>query len=89
MKISQQKQNKISEQILGVLFEKSPKTQFTAHIAAELARDEEFIKRLLLNLKNKKLVTEIKKNPSGIEYKRRQRWTLSKPTYEHYKKLQN
>jgi len=45
MRISNSKIEKISEQILAFLFSNSPKALFTSHIAVELARDEEFIKK--------------------------------------------
>ena len=85
MRISEKKREKISEQILAFLFSLSPKPMFTSHIAQELARDEEFIKKLLLKLKLKKLVIEIKKNPKGVDYIRRARWQLSNSTYQAYK----
>ena len=88
MKISTQKREKISEQILAYLFTINPKPSFTAHIARELARDEEFIKTLLVELKKKKLVIDIKKNPKGIDYVRRLRWKLTEKTYEIYKQNQ-
>ena len=47
-RISESKKKKISEQILSYLFLISPKQVFTSNIAKELARDEEFIKKLLL-----------------------------------------
>jgi predicted transcriptional regulator with HTH domain len=87
MKISKEKREKISEQILSYLYSINPKAIFTAHIAKELARDEEFIKDLLLELKEKKLVTEIKKNPKGIQYLRRSRWKLSDKAYEAYRQF--
>jgi len=85
MKISLIKREKISEQILSYLFSISPKPSFTAHIAREVARDEEFTKKLLLNLKEKRLVIEVKKNPSGKTYKKRSRWRLSDRAYTAYK----
>lgn len=88
MKISKEKRNKIFEQILAYLFSINPRPTFAAHIARELARDEEFIKSLLLDLKKKKLVIEIKKNPKGIDYVRRARWRLSDKAYEVYKQNQ-
>jgi hypothetical protein len=88
MKISKSKQEKISEQILAYLFNQSPKSLFTSYIAAEMARDEEFIKTLLLKLKEKKLVQEIKKNALGESYLRRSRWSLTDQTYAYYKKAQ-
>jgi len=88
MKISEKKKEKISEQILALLYSISPKPIFTFHIAREMARDEEFIKNLLLELRNKKLVVEIKKNPKGIPYTRRSRWKLSDAAYQAYKSHQ-
>lgn len=89
MKISQQKKDKIYEQILSYLYFQSPRALFTAHIALEIARDEEYIKKLLIDLKKKNLIIEIKKNPKGIIYLKRSRWKLSDETYTLYKKIQN
>ncbi len=86
MKISNKTKEKVSEQILSLLYSISPKPLFTAHIAKEIARDEEFIKKILLGLKNKNLITEIKKNSDGVIYKKRSRWVLSEPTYKFYLK---
>ena len=88
MKISSEKREKIEEQILLHLFQENPKPLFTSYIAREIARDEEFTKKLLEDLKSKKLIIEIKKNKEGIDYIRRSRWKLSKTTYEFYKKSQ-
>lgn len=89
MKISDKKKEKISEQILLFLYSNNPKSYFTSHIAQEIARDEEFIKSLLLNLKKKRLVIEIKKNPKGIDYTKRSRWKLSESSYNIYQNYQN
>lgn len=89
MKISQEKKEKISEQILAFLYSVNPKPIFTLYIAKEIARDEEFIKKILLGLKERKLVIEIKKNPKGIKYLRRSRWKLSDSIYQTYKNHQN
>lgn len=88
MKISKQKKEKISEQILALLFQESPKLLFTSQIAKETARDEEFIKKLLIDLKKKDLVIEVKKSPKGILYSRRSRWSLSDKAYNAYKSHQ-
>ncbi len=88
MKISKEKTQKISEQIISFLYSNSLKSHFTSHIAKELARDEEFIKKLLLNLKKKNIVIEIKKNPSGEKYLRRSRWRLSPEAYSFYRRKQ-
>ena len=88
MKISKEKKDKIAEQVLSILFHNFPNSQYNASISKELARDEEFIKSILLDLKDKKLVTEINKNSNGNTYLRRKRWMLSPQAYEAYKKAQ-
>ena len=87
MRISEQKQNKIKENILALLYENSPKALYTASIAQELARDEEFTKKLLQEMLKQGLVSCVKKSPKGVFYKRRQRWKLSKKAYEAYSNL--
>jgi len=89
MKISQEKKEKIYEQILALLYSISPKPLFTFNIAKEIARDEEFVKMLLLELKKKEFIIEIKKNPQGCPYLKRSRWKLSDSTYQAYKQHQN
>ena len=88
MKISKEKKEKISEQILAYLYSQSPKPLFISHIALEIARDEEFVKKLLLDLKKKGLLVEIKKNPKGINYLKRSRWKLTNKIYNLYKNSQ-
>ncbi len=87
MKISKEKREKISEQILSYLFHTHPQSKFTVDIARELARDEEFTKSLMLELKKKGLVNDIRKNSEGIDYSRRIRWRLSNNAYSAYKTL--
>jgi len=88
MKISEKKREKIYEQILALLYTSNPKPIFTSRIAQEIARDEEFIKKLLKELKSKKLVIEIRKNPKGIDYIKRSRWKLTEEAYKAYKEHQ-
>ncbi len=88
MKLSEKKREKISEQILAFLYSINPKPIFTAHIAEEIARDDELVKNFLQGLKKKGLVLEIKKNPKGEEYARRSRWKLSDQAYKIYKERQ-
>lgn len=85
MKISEEKKEKISEQIMALLYSVSPKSLFVVEIAREIARDEEFVKDILLRLRKKNLVAEIKKNPKGIIYLRRTRWKISDLAYNAYK----
>jgi len=89
MYISKEKKEKISEQILAHLYLTSPKPLFTFHIAKEIARDEEFVKKLLKDMKKRGFVLEITKNPQGIDYLKRSRWKLSEKTYLLYKQKQS
>jgi len=89
MKLSKEKLDKISEQILSFLYSSSPRPLFTSHIAREIARDEEFIKKILINLKKKKLIVDIKKNSKGDNYLRRCRWKMNESTYLVYKRQQD
>ena len=86
--ISNQKKEKISEQILSHLYSIFPNQIFTSEIAKELARDEEFIKLLLKNLEKRQLVIKIDKNPQGLKYSKRLRWRISNKVYKIYKKHQ-
>lgn len=86
--ISQKKQEKIQEQILHYLFSISPEAAFTNKISEEIARDEEFTKNLLLDLKKKGLANEINKNQNGLDYIRRQRWRISNKAFDVFRKHQ-
>lgn len=89
MHISKEKREKISEQILAYLYSTNPRPMFTFYIAKEIARDEEFVKKLLIDLKKKNLVIEIKKNSKGIDYLKRSRWKLTEEVYLLYKNQQS
>ena len=85
MKLSKTKKDKIAEQIISFLFNSFPEQPFTAEIARETARDEEFIKRLLFELKEKNIVALIRKNKKGEPFTRRLKWRLTQKVYEVYK----
>ncbi|UCD20771.1 MAG: hypothetical protein JSW08_03295 [archaeon] len=86
-RISKEKEKKIKEAILHLLFENSPKLLFTVQVARELARDEEYTKKLLLDLENQELAISVKKNSQGDDYSRRIRWRLSNKAYSTYQDL--
>jgi hypothetical protein len=88
MRLSQEKRDKIAEQILLFLYNNFPKQPFTSEIAREIARDEEFIKKILFDLKDKNVVIPIRKNSKGIFFSRRIRWRLSNKAYDAYKTQQ-
>jgi hypothetical protein len=83
--ISKEKKKKISEQILYYIFSIFPKSEFTSKIAQEMARDEEFVKSILIELQKQNLVVKIEKNTDGISYKKRLKWRISNKAYEAYK----
>jgi len=85
MRISKEKRDKISEQILALLYSRFPNQLYTAEIAREIARDEEFTKTLLKELWDKNLVIAIRKNPKGILFSRRIKWRISNKAYSAYK----
>ncbi len=90
MKLSNEKKQKIIEQIIYLLYNTFPNQPFTAEIARELARDEEFIKRLLLELNEKNIVLPIRKNKKGDIFSKRIKWRLSNKVYDIYtNKLKN
>ena len=84
MRLSQDKKDKIAEQILSFLYHSFPKQPFTAEIAREIARDEEFVKRILFDLKEKTLVVPVRKNSKGLVFTRRLKWRLSNKVYDVY-----
>ena len=87
VKISKEKQNRIMTNIISTLYQNSPNALFTSEISRIEIRDEEFIKKLLLELKEKKLVVEVKKSPQGKPYSTWSRWRLSNAAFDAYKKL--
>jgi DNA-binding IscR family transcriptional regulator len=84
MRLSEDKKKKIIEQILLVLYNSFPEQPFTAEIAREIARDEEFVKKLLFELKEKGFVISIRKNTKGESFSRRIKWRLTKKIYDIY-----
>jgi DNA-binding IscR family transcriptional regulator len=84
MRLSKEKRDKIKEQVLSFLYQSFPEQLFTAHIAKELARDEEFIKKILEELREKGLVKPIRKNSKGLDFIRRIKWQLSSNAYNVY-----
>jgi len=82
--ISKEKQTKIKEQILYYLYQTFPKQMFISDIAKEIARDEEFVKVLMLDLLKKGAVIKVDKNSKGVSYSRRSRWRLANRAQEAY-----
>ncbi len=87
MRISKDKIDRIKEEILSTIFRNSPKAMFTSEVSQHLARDEEFIKKLLLELEKDKLIASVKKNSQGTTYLRRIRWRLTNQTFQAYQRV--
>lgn len=88
MKISKEKKDRIAEQILLFLYHSFPKEPFTAEIAREIVRDEEFIKKILFELKEKNFIVSIRKNKKGEPFSRRLKWRLTNQVYDIYRSKQ-
>ncbi len=86
MKIGKEKQERIKENILSFLYHSSPKMFFTSELARETARDEEFIKTLLLEMEKHGLIIAVRKNNKGRSFKRRIRWRISNKAHTAYSK---
>ena len=87
-RISEEKIKKIEEQIIFYLYSIFPKQVFTSHIAKELARDEEFMKKRLIELHKKGIIIKVNKNPKGIQYEKRIRWRISSKAHLVYQEMQ-
>lgn len=87
-RLSKEKEEKIMSNIIAILYQHSPQALFISEISKLEARDEEFTKRLLHQLKKKGFVVEVKKNPRGVEYLKRSRWRLSDSVYAAYRQHQ-
>ncbi|MFH1210049.1 MAG: hypothetical protein V1663_04640 [archaeon] len=83
-KISKDKEKRIKEQILEVLYNNFPKMYYSKELGDEIVRKDEFVLRLMLELKKDNLVVNFEERKGrGI----RRKWGLSKEVYEEYKKL--
>ena len=89
MKLSKEKKDKIIEQIFYYLYQIFPKNPFTAEIAREVIRDEEFVKKLLFELKEKNLIIAIRKNSKGVPFSRKIKWKIPNKIYNIYHLKQN
>ncbi len=75
VKLSDKTVSRIKDAIVSVLYE-SPRALFANEIATEIARDKEFIKKLLVELKHQGVVEDIKKGLNGNNYEVRIRWRI-------------
>ena len=83
-KISQEKIERIKEEILRILYENYPRFMYTNDVADAVVRDNEFTLSLLKELKKNNLLRNIEES-KGIKIKRK--WALTKIAHEKYKEL--
>tara|TARA_Y100000034_G_scaffold123849_1_gene171208 strand:+ start:307 stop:558 length:252 start_codon:yes stop_codon:yes gene_type:complete len=69
----------LKEDILSILNENPMKSRFTKEISLELRRDKEFTLRLLLEMKDKNWVEEVRGRGSGSV---RKKWRISDKLFE-------
>lgn len=82
--ISEEKKERLKEEVLRVMYENHPSFLYTYQIADLLIRDDEFVLRLLKGLKEKDLIICLEES-SGKNVKRK--WGLKKEVYEKYREL--
>ena len=70
--------------ISSILYENPLVAKFTSEIAQELRRDEEFVKKLLLEMEKEGLIKSITKNNKGKDYLLRKRWVIPKKVLDIY-----
>ena len=80
-KISNNKIEKIKNEILFILFENNLKGMYTKDVSDEIARDKEFVLKILKELESKNLVKNV------LKHKVRKKWIMTEKAYEAYKQL--
>ena len=86
VKLSYRILNLLKDDIISILYENNLNPLLTIEISNELRRDKEFTRRLLNELKEQGIITEIKKNNKGKNYIKRSKWAINQ---EVLNKFQN
>ena len=87
VKLSSNTVNLLKDDIISILYENNLNPLLTMEIAKELRRDKEFTKRLLIELKEKGVIDQIKKNNKGKDYIKRSRWIINPEVLNNYNEL--
>ncbi len=82
-KISKQKEEKVKDDILRELYDCYPNMLWTYDVAGKIARDEEFVLRLLKELQVDGLVLEREEGERRVKRK----WGLKGEAYNKHKDL--
>jgi len=75
MKITKKRKEKYMEQIITLL-ELKQVPLWTLDISNEIGRDDEYVMKLMKELRNKGKVCEIRGNEKGIKYLQRRKWKI-------------
>ncbi|MDP2908394.1 MAG: hypothetical protein Q8N77_01170, partial [Nanoarchaeota archaeon] len=78
---------KIKEEILYVLYDSGLRGVFTKQISDEIARNDEFVLKILKTMEKQRLIKQMKNTKKGTTFIRRKQWTMTDEAYEMYKKL--
>jgi len=89
VKLSKKTIKFLKDDIVSILYDQPLKPLFTNEIATELRRDNEFTKKLLLELKKEGLVEPLKKNNQGQPYIARTKWRIPQKVLKAYKNQNN
>ncbi len=76
VKLSEKTIKLLKDDIISILYERPLEAMFTNEIAKELRRDNEFTKKLLLELKKESLIEQVKKNKRGQQYLTHLKWRI-------------
>lgn len=79
-KLSDKKIEKVKSDVLSLLYENNLKPLYTFQIAEEIARDDEFVLKLLRNLEKNGLVKQANKG-------NRRRWFMTDEAYKAYSQI--
>lgn len=79
-RISDKKIEKVKSDILSLLYENNLRSLYTVYIADEIARDDEFILKLLRILQKENLVEQINKG-------KRKKWMMTNKAYKAYSQI--
>lgn len=77
VKISEKNIKLLQDDILSILYDQPLRPMFTNEIAKELRRDNEFTKKILLDLKEKGVVEVVKKSSKGYDYITHMKWRIT------------
>lgn len=86
-KLNQKTLEKIKSDVLSILYDHNDEGLFSAQIANNIIRDEDFVQNLMLELEKLHVVKRDKLTRKGSNFIRRKRWRLTEKAFEAYQDL--